>query len=65
MTPYRSRPIRSHIRPKARILQVSSTNRIPEFTKKLIDANTCGNRSSATCPDSRTASRTPTAVARL
>src|SRR4029453_3344290 len=57
--------MRSHISVNARILQVSSTNRMPEFTKKLIDANTCGNRSSATWPDSRTASSTPTAVARL
>jgi hypothetical protein len=38
---------------------------MPEFTKKLIDANTCGNRSSGTWPDSRTASSTPSAVARL
>jgi hypothetical protein len=49
---------------KARILAVSSTNRMPLFTKKLIEANTCGKRSSATCPDSFTASSTPMAVAR-
>ena len=57
--------MRSHIWPNARILQVSSTKRMPELTKKLIEANTCGKRSSATWPDSRTASSTPTAVARL
>jgi hypothetical protein len=33
---------------KARIFAVSSTKRIPLFTKKLMDANTEGNRSSAT-----------------
>jgi hypothetical protein len=57
--------MRSHICVKARILQVSSTKRMPEFTKKLMEANTAGNRSSSTWPDSRTASSTPTAVARL
>ena len=65
VTPYRSRPIRSHRAVKARILAVSSTNRMPLLTKKLIDANTAGNRSSSTCPESRTASSTPMAVARL
>ena len=48
---------------KARILQVSSTKRMPAFTKKLIEATTLGMRSSATWPDSRTASSTPMAVA--
>ncbi len=57
--------MRSHIWVKARILAFSSTNRMPALTKKLIDANTCGNRSSSTWPDSLTASSTPTAVARL
>ena len=57
--------MRSHSCVNARILQVSSMNRMPELTKKLMDANTAGNRSSGTWPDSRTASSTPTAVARL
>ena len=48
---------------KARILQVSSTKRMPEFTKKLMEATTFGMRSSATWPESRTASSTPMAVA--
>ncbi len=55
--------MRSHSWVKARILAVSSTKRIPLFTKKLIDANTCGKRSSSTWPDSFTASSTPMAVA--
>ena len=48
---------------KARILQVSSTKRMPALTKNDIDATTAGNRSSATWPDARTASSTATAVA--
>jgi hypothetical protein len=62
-TPYRSRPIRSHISVIARSLQTSSTNRIPALTKNEIDPNTCPNRSSDTWPESRTASSTPMAVA--
>jgi hypothetical protein len=44
--------MRSHIWVKARILQVSSTKRMPAFTKKLIDATTLAMRSSGTWPDS-------------
>ena len=55
--------MRSHSWVKTRILAVSSTNRMPAFTKKLIEANTWGNRSSGTWPDSLTASSTPMAVA--
>jgi hypothetical protein len=39
--------------------------RIPAFTKKLMRATTFGSSSSETCPDSRTASSTPIAVARV
>ena len=55
--------MRSHISVKARILQVSSTNRMPAFTKNEIDATTLAMRSSGTWPDSCTASSTPMAVA--
>ncbi len=55
--------MRSHSSVKARILQVSSTKRIPALTKNEIDATTAGNRSSSTWPDSRTASSTSMAVA--
>src|SRR5690349_20997569 len=47
----------------ARILHVSSTKRMPEFTKNEIDATTAGKRSAGTWPDSRTASSTPMALA--
>ena len=57
--------MRSHNSVKARIFAVSSTKRMPALTKKLMDPNTCGNRSSATWPDSLTASSTPMALARL
>ena len=48
---------------KARILQVSSTKRIPALTKNETEATTADIRSSSTCPESRTASSTPSAVA--
>lgn len=60
--PYRSRVMRSQIRPNARILHISSTKRTPAFTKKEIRATTSPNFSSGTWPESRTASRTATAV---
>ncbi len=47
----------------ARTLHVSSTNRIPAFTKKDMRPTTTGKSSGLTWPDSRTASRTPHAVA--
>jgi hypothetical protein len=55
--------MRSHIWVKARILQVSSTNRMPAFTKNEMEATTFTMRSSGTWPDSFTASSTPMAVA--
>ncbi len=64
MTPYRSVHTRSHSAVKARILQVSSTNRTPALTKNEIRPTTAGNSSSGIWPDWRTASRTPMAVAR-
>ena len=63
MTPYRSRPIVSHISAIARSLHTSSTKRMPALTKNEIDPKTCENASSATWPESRTASSTPIAVA--
>ena len=48
---------------KARILQISSTKRMPAFTKNEMEATTAGNRSGATWPESRTASSTSMAVA--
>ncbi len=60
--PYRSRVIWSQIRPNARILHISSTNRTPAFTKKEIRATTSPNFSAGTCPESRTASSTAMAV---
>ncbi len=57
--------MRSHSWVKARIFAVSSTKRMPALTKKLIEPNTWGKRSSATWPDSFTASSTPMALARL
>ena len=48
----------------ARILAVSSTNRIPAFTKNDIEANTPGNASSSTLPLARTASNTSIALAK-
>ena len=47
---------------KARILHISSTNRTPAFTKKLIRAQTSPKRSSGTWPASLTASSTAMAV---
>jgi hypothetical protein len=38
-------------------------NRMPAFTKKEMRPTTSGNSSGVTCPDSRTASSTPIAVA--
>ena len=55
--------MRSHSSVKARILQISSTKRMPALTKNEIDPNTWANCSGATCPESRTASSTPMAVA--
>ena len=55
--------MRSHMRTKARILQVSSMNRIPALTKNEIRPTTAGISSGSTLPESRTASRTPMAVA--
>ena len=55
--------MRSHISVIARSLQISSTNRIPALTKNEIEANTWPKRSGVTCPESRTASSTPIAVA--
>jgi hypothetical protein len=47
----------------ARTLHVSSTKRIPALTKNEIEPTTSGKRSSATWPESRTASSTSMAVA--
>ena len=55
--------MRSHSAVNARSLHTSSTKRIPALTKNEIEANTWGNRSGSTCPESRTASNTPIAVA--
>lgn len=60
--PYRSRVTLSQIRPNARILHISSTNRTPAFTKNEIRATTSPLRSSGTCPDANTASSTAIAV---
>src|SRR5215218_7976396 len=56
--------MRSHISVNARSLQISSTKRIPALTKNEIEPNTCPKRAAGTCPESRTASSTPIAVAR-
>ena len=40
--------MRSHISVKARILQVSSTKRMPALTKNEIEATTAGNVSGST-----------------
>lgn len=50
------------MRPKARILHISSMKRTPAFTKNEIRATTAPNFSSGTCPESRTASSTAMAV---
>ncbi len=50
------------MRPKARILHISSMKRTPAFTKKEMRATTSPKRSSGTCPESRTESRTAIAV---
>src|SRR6266508_1956667 len=55
--------MRSHNTLKARCLQISSTKRIPAFTRNEIDANTLSNCSGSTWPDFFTAASTPTAVA--
>ena len=55
--------MRSHMAVKARILQVSSTKRTLEFTKKLMRPTTAGSSASFTLPDARTPSSTPIAVA--
>ena len=49
---------------KARILQVSSTKRTPELTKKLIRPTTVGRSPGSTLPEAATASTMPMAVAR-
>jgi hypothetical protein len=53
----------SHSSVKARILQVSSTKRMPAFTKNEIEPNTWAKRSSVDLARLRTASSTPMAVA--
>ena len=55
--------MRSHMCVKARILQVSSTKRTLEFTKKLMRPTTAGTSDGSTLPDTRTPSSTPIAVA--
>ena len=55
--------MRSHMAVKARILQVSSTKRTLELTKKLIRPTTAGNSDGSILPESRTPSSTPMAVA--
>ncbi len=60
--PYRSRVTRSQMRPKARILHISSTKRTPAFTKKEMRPTTSPIRSCGTWPESRTASSTAIAV---
>ena len=52
MTPKRSRVYSSHSSPKARILHISSTNRMPEFTKKLMRPTARSNCSSVKWPRS-------------
>ncbi len=55
--------MRSHSSVKARILQVSSTKRTLEFTKKLMRPTTAGSSWGSILPDARTPSSTPMAVA--
>ena len=55
--------MRSHSAPNARSLHISSTKRIPAFTKNEMRPTTSGNSSSSTWPDARTASSTSIAVA--
>ncbi len=55
--------MRSHMTPNARIFAVSSTNRTPEFTKKLMRPTTWSNSASATLFERRTPSSTSMAVA--
>lgn len=50
------------MRPKARILHISSMKRTPAFTKKEMRATTSPLRSSGIWPDANTASRTAIAV---
>ena len=61
-TPYRSRVISSHSSTKARILQVSSTNRTPALTKNEIRPTTFSKSSSETWPEFLTVSSTAIAV---
>ena len=49
---------------KARILAVSSTKRMPAFTKKLIRETTAGISAGSTLPEAATASTMLIAVAR-
>ena len=56
--------MRSHMSVIARTLQISSTNRMPEFRKKDMRSTTLGNASPETRPDAITASRTSIAVAK-
>ncbi|CAB4734002.1 unannotated protein [freshwater metagenome] len=55
--------MRSQRSVKARILHVSSTKRIPAFTKNEMDPKTCSNCSGSIWPEARTASSTSIAVA--
>jgi hypothetical protein len=55
--------MRSHISVKARILQISSTNRMPAFTKNEMEPNTWAKGLGLDLTLSRTASSTPMAVA--
>ena len=55
--------MRSHIWVKARILHVSSTKRMPALQKNEMRPTTPGMSAAGTCPESRTASSTPMAVA--
>ena len=55
--------MRSHSSAKARILQVSSTKRMPALTKKLIEREHRGEAVVGDLARLRTASSTPMAVA--
>ena len=55
--------MRSHSWVKARILQVSSTKRTLELTKKLMRPTTAGSSATSILPEARTPSSTPMAVA--
>ena len=55
--------MRSHMAVIARNLAISSTKRMPAFTKNEMDPNTRENSSAGMRPESRTASSTSMAVA--